>query len=204
MSRAVFAVETRTSEGDWVFNTFPVFKNWQYFIHTKNLPVTVDNLPYRMMPSLLDDKWVLQSLYPDRSNKVPLSTDNLSLPDDMDPMSRRFLDDHAKFYGVLTIPELDDFREHILKISKIKLQVYTTKENVIKYKETQELPKPCFEHTSSNSKFNHPVDIRMDMTMLSGQLLYLYEVVPKELSTVFYSMVKDPNKDVRLIYSVIV
>ena len=132
--RALFAVEYYRN-GEWVLNTYPVFKNWQYWIHTSGVPVSIENLPYKPMPSLLDDRWVLASMVPRVDKRVPQSTSCYSLPEDMDPLSMTFLDKNAKYQGTLYLKDFEKYNEEILSHHKVKMTVYTSKELVEKYKE---------------------------------------------------------------------
>ena len=198
--RALFAVEYYRN-GEWVLNTYPVFKNWQYWIHTSGVPVSIENLPYKPMPSLLDDRWVLASMVPRVDKRVPQSTSCYSLPEDMDPLSMTFLDKNAKYQGTLYLKDFEKYNEEILSHHKVKMTVYTSKELVEKYKEDGELPTTCFEFTSG--KYNQPVEVRVDLSRLSGQLLYMYQILPEDLRRVFATEIKDPYTDVRVLFTVL-
>ena len=199
-----FVVEYKDKNtGKWTTNTFPTFKNWDYFTKNKSKGISPTNLPYKMMPTLLEHKHVIATLAPGIERGIPLATTDMFLPSDMDPLSPKFLDMESHLHGTLFIEDLETYAENgNLDRDIITETVYTTKELAEKYKKTKELPDPCYKFTYG--EYNQEVEFSTSLSKISGQSLYLYKILPEDLKETMSSLVDNVMTDVRLLYTVTV
>ena len=197
-----FVVEYKDKNtGKWTTNTFPMFKNWDYFTKNKSKGISPTNLPYKMMPTLLEHKHVIATLAPGIVRGIPLSTTDMFLPSDMDPLSPKFLDMESHLHGTLFIEDLETYAENgNLEKECITETVYTTKELAEKYKKTKELPDPCYKFTYG--EYNQEITVRTSLSKISGQSIHLYKILPEDLKQGMVSLVHDFMTDVRLLYTV--
>ena len=200
-----FIVEYKDKNtGKWTTNTFPLFRNLKYFLDgNKNKGRSPTNLPYKMMPTLLEHKYVIATLAPGIVRGIPLSTTDMFLPSDMDPLSPKFLDMESHLHGTLFIEDLETYAENgNLDRDIITETVYTTKELAEKYKKTKELPDPCYKFTYG--EYNQEVEVSTSLSKISGQSIYLYKILPEDLKETMSSLVDNVMTDVRLLYTVTV
>ena len=198
-----FVVEYKDKNtGKWTLNTYPLFKNLKYFLDgNKNKGISPTNLPYKMMPTLLEHKHVIATLAPGIVRGIPLATTDMFLPSDMDPLSRKFLDMDSHLHGTLFIEDLEDYvKNGNLEKEYITETVYTSKELVDQYNKTKELPDPCYRFTYK--EFNQEITVRTSLSKISGQSIYLYQVLPEDIKEGMVSLVHDFMTDVRLLYTV--
>ena len=198
-----FVVEYKDKNtGKWTTNTFPLFRNLKYFLDgNKNKGISPTNLPYKMMPTLLEHKYVIATLAPGIVRGIPLATTDMFLPNDMDSLSYKFLDMESPLHGTLYIEDLEAYAENgNLDKDVITETVYTSKELADRYKKTKELPDPCYRFTYG--EYNQEVKVSTSLSRTSGQSLYLYKVLPEDLKEGMVSLVTNFMTDVRLLYSV--
>ena len=197
-----FVVEYKDKNtGKWTTNTFPMFKNWDYFTKNKSKGISPTNLPYKMMPTLLEHKHVIATLAPGIVRGIPLATTDMFLPDDMDPLTPKFLDMDSNLHGTLFISDLEKFAEDgNLKKECITETVYTTQELKDRYNKEKILPDPCYKFTYG--EYNQEVTVRTSLSQVSGQISYLCLILPEDLKETMSSLVEDVMTDVRLLYTV--
>ena len=194
-----FAAEYRSeelSDNKWIFNVFPIFLNYKY---NDYLPVSVNNPLFSAYPVLNQSSFAAAALAP-LDKRIPLITDNLSLPEDIDTTTESFLDMDAEFFGVLYPRDLKDYQKKMSMI--VTHGVFITKDAKKKYKEDGTIPDIAFESSTMLSNDFVYEEVDWPLEKIAYPLKDLSENVYESMTDGFVDVVDNPFSDVRLLYSV--
>ena len=193
-----FVMEYRDKDLDqWVLNTLPVFPNYHF---NPKLNIAAGNLPYTMLPQLPYNEYLASTLAPLNVN-IPLATDELSYPEDMDDLSLRFLDNNYTYCGALYPKQMKKFKK-IYPDVVLNLELFVPPEQAEAYKKKGDLPTIGFKSSTGLPSIYELIFVDYPLVNLAPVVDYFYTKVEHTLTASYIKYVNDPFTDTRLIYNV--
>ena len=191
-----FVMEYRDKkDGIWRLNTLPLFPNIKY---NKEVNISAGNLPFTMFPQIPFNKYMAATLAP-INKQIEVSTPDLSFPEDMDPLSQKFLDMDAEYCGTINPHQMKRFKyEDII----VGMDVFVTPEDARAYRLENKIPDKGYLTSRGVPSDYKLIYVYYPLSKLTGTVEYFYTKVEKTLTTSYNRYVKDPFTDTRLIYTV--